>query len=84
MRSTSQSGSKNTSKKRTVHRGKWVWCYLPSINSRVKILDETRAHWIVDHPKKMVVKCACSSTPTTKEKAVRNPRGKIHQAAYDS
>ena len=78
MPSESRRSSKTTSKKtatRSRHHGKWVYCYLPSVDGRVRIVGETRSHWIVDHPKEMVVKCACSTTPSTKIKAVRNPRG---------
>lgn len=54
--------------------GKWVYCYLPSIDSTVQIHGETINYWLVHHDRKLVVKSACSSTPTTKAKAVRRPR----------
>lgn len=56
-------------------KGKWVYCYLPRVDCAVKILDQGSNYWVVDHPHERVVKCACSSTPSTKLKAVRNPRG---------
>lgn len=55
-------------------KGKWVFCYLPSVGAPVKIVGQTHNYWVVDHKADLVVKCACS-TPSSKAKAVRNPRG---------
>lgn len=55
-------------------KGKWVYCYLPLVDAPVRIKGQTVNYWMVDHPYERVVKCACS-TPSSKAKAVRNPRG---------
>ena len=55
-------------------KGKWVYCYHPLVDCRVKVTGETVNYWLVDHPQTRVVKCACS-TPSTKAKAVRTPHG---------
>lgn len=54
--------------------GKWVYCYLPSIDEKVQIRGETINYWLVNHERGLVVKSACSTTPTTKVKAVKRPR----------
>ncbi len=56
-------------------KGKWVYCYQPNVQSPVKIVGQTINYWIVDHTKERVLKSACSSTPSTKAKAVRRPSG---------
>jgi hypothetical protein len=56
------------------NNGKWVYCYLPSINEKLQIRGETINYWLVEHERKLVVKSACTMSPTTKERAVRNPR----------
>ena len=56
------------------HQGKWVYCYLPSIDDKVQIYGETINYWLVHHERRLVVKSACSSTPSTKAKAVKRPR----------
>ncbi len=56
------------------HRNKWVYCYLPSVLERVKIVGESINYWLVDHEADRVLKSACSSVPTTKAKAVRRVR----------
>ena len=67
--------SVSTSKRTTTpHRGKWVYCYLPSVQGRVKIVGESINYWVVDPSPTRVLKSACSSVPTTKAKAVRRAR----------
>ena len=56
------------------HRNKWVYCYLPSVQERVKIVGESVNYWVVDHTPARVLKSACSTVPTTKAKAVRRVR----------
>ena len=58
----------------TPHRNKWVYCYLPSVQERVKIVGESVNYWVVDHSAARVLKSACSTVPTTKAKAVRRVR----------
>lgn len=64
----------STLKTANPHRNKWVFCYLPAVQERVKIVGETVNYWLVEHPAERVVKSACSTVPTTKAKAVRRVR----------
>jgi len=60
--------------KKNPNQGKWVYCYLPSINQPVKIMGETINYWLVEHERGLVVKSACTTKPTTKARAVQKPR----------
>lgn len=55
-------------------KGKWVYCYQPNVDCAVKIVGQSVNYWVVDHVYERVLKCACSTTPSTRIKAVRNPR----------
>jgi len=59
------------------HRNKWVYCYLPSVQGKVKIVEESINYWVVTGGGR-VLKSACSSVPTTKAKAVRRVRN-VHE-----
>jgi hypothetical protein len=62
------------------HLGKWVYCYMPDVGCAVRIHGESVNYWIVELPgeqvmeERRVLKAACTTNPTTRVKAVRNPR----------